>query len=172
MKLVAIACLAAACGSAPPPAAAPSTTGLSNTAAPEALGAHELVASLERTACFGSCPIYKVTVYGDGAIDWEGEQFVKVVGHATGRATPDQLSRLRAAFVHAGFTSFKSAYDHETITDQPGAEVSFRDGSRTRTVVHHDGDRSAPPSLSLLEDQIDDILETTRWIGTDKERGR
>ena len=39
-----------------------------------------LVITLERTACFGTCPIYKLTVYGDGRVEYEGERFVTVTG--------------------------------------------------------------------------------------------
>ena len=41
--------------------------------------------TLERTACFGTCPIYRVVVFKDGRIEYPGEQYVKVVGQAQRR---------------------------------------------------------------------------------------
>ena len=43
----------------------------------------EVVITLERTACFGVCPVYKLTVYGDGRVVYEGKRFVRVEGTIT-----------------------------------------------------------------------------------------
>ncbi len=40
----------------------------------------DVVITLERTQCFGSCPVYKLTVYGDGRVVYEGGGFVKIKG--------------------------------------------------------------------------------------------
>src|SRR3982751_4511189 len=42
--------------------------------------------TLERTACFGSCPIYKVTLRSDGTVIYEGKRFVEMIGTYKGRS--------------------------------------------------------------------------------------
>ncbi|RKX65008.1 MAG: hypothetical protein DRP41_03740 [Thermodesulfobacteriota bacterium] len=32
--------------------------------------------TLERTPCFGCCPVYKIKVYSSGLVEWEGIDFV------------------------------------------------------------------------------------------------
>jgi hypothetical protein len=49
--------LVAACSAAPEPAADYSN----------------MVITLERTACFGTCPIYRLTIQGNGQVVYEGE---------------------------------------------------------------------------------------------------
>ena len=40
----------------------------------------EVVITLERTACFGVCPVYKLTIYGDGRVLYDGIRFVRTEG--------------------------------------------------------------------------------------------
>lgn len=169
--LVLAVLLATGCGQpAPPPPEAPAQ--LSNAAPVTATEPHVVLATLERTACYGTCPIYKVTVYRDGAIEWAGEKFVKVVGAASGHATAAQLQKLRDAFARADYAALRDKYESYDVTDNPSAITSFSDGGRVKTVSHYYGDTHVPESLGQLETAIDEILETTRWVGTGEERGK
>ena len=44
--------------------------------------------TLERTFCHGDCPIYSVTITGDGTIRYHGDRNVRVIGDATVRVEP------------------------------------------------------------------------------------
>src|ERR1041385_1402009 len=48
-------------------------------------GSNDDSITLSRTACFGTCPIYTVTINSDGAVTFNGLRFVKNVGLAQGR---------------------------------------------------------------------------------------
>src|SRR4030081_2844013 len=50
--------------------------------------------TLERGPCFGTCPIYKVTIASDGAVAFEGRNFVKTKGTATGQIKPEDFNLL------------------------------------------------------------------------------
>ncbi|MCI0516543.1 MAG: DUF6438 domain-containing protein, partial [Woeseiaceae bacterium] len=41
--------------------------------------------TLERTACYGTCPMYKVTIASEGAVTFEGQRFTKTIGTAKGK---------------------------------------------------------------------------------------
>jgi Domain of unknown function (DUF6438) len=129
-----------------------------------------IVASLERTACYGTCPCYKVSIHADGRVEYHGEHFVKRKGDAAGQLTPAQLAALRDAFARADYFKLAASYDHPQISDAPGVVTSFTDGGRTKTVPHNRGDSTAPADLGRLEDRIDQIVAIEQWIGTDKER--
>jgi len=123
--------------------------------------------SLERTACYGRCPIYKVTVLRDGTVLWEGERFVKVTGKARGKLDDKALAALADAFKAADFFALKDKYESYDITDHPSAVVAFDDGKRKKTVRHYHGDRSAPKAVYELEDAVDRIVGTAKWVGRD-----
>ncbi|KQM27827.1 hypothetical protein ASE57_05630 [Sphingomonas sp. Leaf11] len=52
--------------------------------------------SYETSRCFGTCPVYRVTVQPDGSGVFEGRQFTKVVGIRSFRATPAQYRAFAA----------------------------------------------------------------------------
>ncbi len=127
-----------------------------------------VLASLERTACFGFCPVYTVTVHADGSVDYHGERFVVTQGDASGQLTAEQMTALRRAFADAGWDGFETDYTHRDVTDNPSAIIRFED----KTVSHYHGDHSAPEALTKLEDRFDQIVDVEQWIGTPDQRSK
>ena len=52
--------------------------------------------TLERTVCFGFCPIYKLTIHGNGLVEYDGDRNVTVSGHQTTQLTQAQVAELVA----------------------------------------------------------------------------
>jgi hypothetical protein len=159
--------LLAACGPAAVPPAAPA---IANTTPTAATPPHELVATLERQACYGWCPIYKIAIYRDGAVEYHGEEFVKVRGDAKGHVTDAQLADLDRFFAEAQYFTLADSYEHEDVTDNPYAITSYHQGARSKEIKHYYGDDHAPTSLTSLESQIDHLVSIEQWIGTEDER--
>ena len=136
-----------------------------DSSVPGAAGASPVLLTLERTACYGRCPIYKVTVLRDGTVQWEGERFVKTTGKASAKLSAATMTGLAKAFARAGFFALQDKYERYDVTDNPSAIVSFDDGTHKKTIRHYHGDTSAPKALYELEDRIDQLANTARWIG-------
>jgi hypothetical protein len=148
---------AAACGHKPPTGGGGGTPEpIGNTGDGAAVGPHEVMATLERTACYGTCPMYSLTVYRDGTVEYNGEQFVKT-----------QLDDL---FTSAHYFDLKDAYTDYDVTDNPSAKTSYSSGGKTKTIDHYYGDSDAPEVLSTIEDGIDKIVHIEQFIGTEQER--
>ncbi len=49
-------------------------------------------------------------------------------------------------------------------TDLPSAIVSVEDRGRSKRIEHDHGCRKAPPALASLENRIDQVAGTARWI--------
>ena len=94
LALALLAGLAAgpACASPPPPEP------LFNVS-PASVHDHAPLATLERTDCYGTCPVYKVTVFRDGTIEYVGSRYVKVTGKALGQISEDQVDKLEDLFL-------------------------------------------------------------------------
>jgi len=136
---------------------------------------HVLLASLERGVCYGTCPAYKLTVYRDGKVEYEGKNFVKKKGKASGTVTDSQLAALDKLFTDAKFTSeYKDAYTSYDVTDNPSANTAYlpAGGKKVKSVAHYYGDTHAPESLTELESKFDDIVKIERWIGTAADRDK
>lgn len=134
-------------------------------------GPHFLLASLERTACFGWCPVYKVEIFRDGVVEYEGKKYVKIQGQATGHVSAEQLLALEEQFRDRSFLTFEDAYERSHTTDCPSAYTTYAFHGFTKTVRHYLADDCAvPPSLTALEHEIDRVVQIEQWIGTATER--
>ncbi len=123
------------------------------------------VITLERTLCLGTCPAYKVTVYGDGRVIFEGQKHVKAKGRRTASISPRQVKQLISEFNTVNYFALKDRYfAPRSPTDYPSAITSITLNGRKKSVYHYLGDASAPQALTKLEDQIDAIVNTNRWI--------
>ncbi|HEX7336736.1 MAG TPA: DUF6438 domain-containing protein [Gemmatimonadales bacterium] len=126
---------------------------------------------LERSPCFGSCPVYTVAVSPDGAVTYQGRAHVRRVGAAEARVSRDQVTALLNELDRAGFFTFANRYVQgepacgRYVTDSPSATTTVTYRGRTKSVVHDYGCGSAPGALVVLERRIDEVLGTGKWTG-------
>jgi hypothetical protein len=127
------------------------------------------VITLERTACHGTCPIYRLAIFADGKVQYEGLDFVDVKGMQTGALTPDQVNELISTFKDADYFNLKDEYK-APVTDLATTITSFTQDGKTKTVTNYGGclegspDR-APQALCDLEKHIDFTAHTAQWTG-------
>ena len=133
--------------------------------APTEITFSDLVITLERTACRGTCPIYKLTIEGNGTVIYEGQDFVQVIGKETASLSSEQIQELVTAFEQAKFSTLTD-YTHEDTTDSPSVITSITLNGKTKTVNHYYGDNSAPQELFDLESKIDEITNSKQWTGS------
>lgn len=119
-----------------------------------------ILAVMERSPCLGECPVYTVTVYEDGVVEYEGRWHVKREGFVVADGSLQMLRAIRHAFARADFVRLAD-HSQPRCTDQPTVKLTYRG----RTIKHDHGDPSAPERLFVLEDSIDRILDTRRWVG-------
>jgi len=163
MRAAILAVVVAGCWTGPDPATAPQP--------PQVPHRRALRVMMERTPCFGWCPVYKVAIYRDGAVEYDGGNFVKTTGHATGTLGPEQIAALDELFRSHHYLELRDAYQEHRVTDMPSVHTSYTpQGQTPKRVKHYLGDDSAPHDLTEVEDGIDRIVHIEQWIGTDDER--
>jgi hypothetical protein len=128
-----------------------------------------LVIQFQRFGCYGDCPAYKLTIYGDGRTEYAGSDFVKQTGKAQGQIESEKMATLLAAFDKANFWTIDQ-YTEKTCactlcTDMPSATTEISDGNRSHLVEHYYGCQCAPKALWELERTIDKIANTEQWTG-------
>jgi hypothetical protein len=157
----------AGCAPRPPVPASPPQSAEQSSAAP----ADSVVLTLERTPCFGTCPVYRVTVTADGIVRFDGKSHVPRPGSAVGRVPKARLDSLLAELDAGGYFSFEEAYVvgspacGNAATDLPTVTTSVRLGGRSKRIEHYRGCAAAPEALSRLEERIDEVLNTAQWTG-------
>lgn len=123
-----------------------------------------LVITLERTACYGSCPSYKVEVHGDGTVLYNGKASIAMSGKHNGRIPQSSVLQLLEAFRAADYFSLDDTYAWD-ITDQSGCITSIAFDSVHKSVVDYVGDHAGmPDAVRELEETIDQIVGSEKWV--------
>jgi len=173
--VVGVAAFVAACGRGPAaPGVAEPTVPAATTATPSPevpIGPHELMVRLVRGACFGSCPVYAVSVYRDGSVVFVGKLFVKFQGRARGKVSAEALASIERVVEKYDFMSMGDRYTHGGGGDDSNSWITYRVGDRTKTVAHYDGDMDTRDAFGLfaIALRIDDVTDVGQWIGTREE---
>ena len=140
------------------------TTGCAQPQTPTPSDVKEVIITLERTECFGSCPVYRLTILGDGTVIYEGIRFAQVQGTNKTIISEDKIRQLVSEFQKIDYFSLRDSYEERNVTDMPSAITSLTINGNKKTVRHYHGDLSTPTELTELEDKIDEIVNTNQWI--------
>jgi hypothetical protein len=133
--------------------------------------ADDPVITLERTACFGGCPVYHLSVLTDGTVYYDGKAHVPRLGPDSARISPTQVQELVSEIEGAGYFSFPDRFTPNEpacgryATDSPSVITSIRRQGKTKRIEHDYGCSGAPGALMVLEQKIDKIAGSTRWTG-------
>ncbi|MDA2913447.1 ankyrin repeat domain-containing protein [Acidobacteriia bacterium AH_259_A11_L15] len=118
------------------------------------------VITLERTACFGTCPVYSLEIYADGTVIYEGKTFVGVTGRRRSHIPPSQVQQLVHAFLEIDYFSLKDSY-RASLPDGPTTITTLQLNGRIKRIENYG---SAPEELTELEYEIDRAVNTHQWL--------
>src|SRR5215467_4275748 len=109
---------------------------------------------MERKGCLGSCPAYTVVVHGDGRVEYEGREHVKVKGSRQGKTDRETVKWLVGVLAERNFMTIGDDYSandchcRRFCTDMPSAVTEVSVGSNSHRVWHYYGCTCAPEWLS------------------------
>ena len=142
--------------------------------------------TLERGACYGSCPDYRVTIQGDGRVEFDtgDDHFagssaqvhleynghnVLLPGHHSAQINPNTVQDLLDRFRAAHFFGLKDEYV-AGVTDNPTQKLTVRIGGKNKVLVDYVGTRAGmPEEVRELEDAVDEVAGTARWVSGNDE---
>ncbi|MEW5916750.1 MAG: DUF6438 domain-containing protein [Gemmatimonadota bacterium] len=136
-----------------------------------------LVVALERGACRGNCPEYRVELFESGRVLFTGAKNVAVTGAVTGTVRDGDLRAIKSLLSESGFASLDTAYVYgsttcgQYYTDLPMVVLWAKVGTIVRKVQYDPGCQGAPAILKTLPARIDSVAGTSTWIeGKEKEQ--
>lgn len=122
------------------------------------------VIRLSRGVCLGNCPIYEVSIDGNGVVTFDGQRYVAVERQLKYRVSVAEVTRLLDRFKAADFFSLDNDYQAD-VTDIPGFKVSLEYGGVTKSVIDYMGLAvGMPVSVVRLEEEIDRMAGVDRWL--------
>ena len=110
----------------------------------------QLAVSLEKTACFGTCPVFKIKIYKNGDAIFEGKKFVKKTGLIKFKVKQNEIQKILAKAKNIKFTKMLNEYT-EKITDLPTTYIQIKE----KKIKDYYG---APKKLKDLEKLIEEIV--------------
>ena len=125
-----------------------------------------LVASLERTTCYGNCPYYEVKVYSNGLVTYNGRKNVEYLGLYEGRLSQQQIRQLLDKAKSVGYIHFENKYPIKGlgIIDFPVCITSVTEGAKKKMVYNRN---DSPQRLVEYQNFFDELIEELDW----KKRG-
>jgi hypothetical protein len=129
-------------------------------APPVADGAEITEISLERTPCYGSCPVDQVILRSDGTAAYIGTRFVQKAGRYSGTFHRGDFFRLAKLLESQGFFDLQERYAIEA-TDLPSIITSATRGGAAKKVVNY-GD-AGPVILWGVERAIRGVAADIEW---------
>ncbi len=156
----------------------------------------ELSLSMKRSFCaWGGCPIYDLTIQPDGKVIFEDKKYTKTIGKTESKLEKEKIKQLITEIEKANFFSLHNTYNYDSnncpvfMSDSPSTTLYIKLNGKEKTINHNWGcwvdiptendsastkpkknwsPRIFPQELYLLENKIDEIVETKRWIGERK----
>jgi hypothetical protein len=127
----------------------------------------------ERTMCYGSCPIYKVEIYNDGLVKWNGIGYVSKIGEYEWNLSAKKIDKLSNLIQQFNFQNYEYRTLDGFATDHPNCiiTIEYLDGF-DKEIDHYLGDQleedylieSEEISLFDFENKIEQIVGTRKYI--------
>jgi hypothetical protein len=116
---------------------------------------------LERTACYGTCPVYKVVLRNNGSLEYEGIQNVKRIGKYRGKINLWGFNKLAQLIEKSKFMEMQDRYSID-MTDMPTVytTVVYAGGKKKRIMNFGN---AGPVELWAIEQLIDKLVEEAQW---------
>jgi hypothetical protein len=125
----------------------------------------DMVVHLSRGVCYGTCPIYGLTVKADGTVNFDGKEYTKTIGQADGHIDEGKLKALIQEFKAADYFDLDDDYTSgDCATDHPTVSTALTINGVSKEIKHDTG-CEAPEGLVTLEQRIDELVGSEKWVG-------
>jgi hypothetical protein len=127
---------------------------------------------LQRGACEHRCAVYKIVIFADGSVIYDGLSYVRRPGLVKSNISLEALGNLLREAQAAHFFELKARYGYGATdgcdsirSDAPAVTLSIATGGQSKVILHHLRCVSAESDrLKQLEDSIDSSVNSARWI--------
>jgi hypothetical protein len=124
-----------------------------------------IVITIDRSSCFGRCPVYSAEIHGDGTVVYVGKSYVMEKGERRSTISPENLQQLIKEFRRINYFSLEDRYETDengnTVSDLPTTTTSICLDGRKKTVVNY---AYAPREVHELQDKIDSLAGLNKFI--------
>lgn len=117
------------------------------------------VLEMRKGICFGTCPVYIITVFDNGMMHYMGERYVDKLGLYQKQLSRTEYDQLIEAFDNADVWQYPDKYDSD-IPDLPSTRISYFKKDSNKTILWKN--KAAPP-LRQLANKLQAYAEDPGW---------
>ncbi|MEO9947159.1 MAG: DUF6438 domain-containing protein [Paraglaciecola sp.] len=134
------------------------------------------VFSLAKMPCFGTCPVYEVSVFSDGVIVFNGEAHTKLKGIYRLPNDSDLFQRILRLLDNSDFQTFRDNYGwtpegeespcKEEWTDHPSTMLTMQYANSNKTVYHYHGCKGfeREEELEAIENSLFELIGLQSYV--------
>lgn len=117
--------------------------------------------SMERTMCYGPCPVYKVTFCSDGTAYYEGEAHVEKLGIYKGIIDDNDFESLLTLMEKLSFKGLSDEYSTPVTDCANTITTMLVNGDEVKKVNNYA--EAGPVEIWAIEKVIDGIINDIYW---------
>lgn len=121
-----------------------------------------LVAVLEKTTCYGKCPVFEVRLFSNGHLTYLGKKEVAMLGRYEAWTDLTLLEKVKAAAYQVHYFQLAEVYptNQRQIEDIPLTITYLNFDDREKTIMNNYG---SPKALRDFEDLLEGLLLKVNW---------
>jgi hypothetical protein len=119
----------------------------------------EVKFSLKKSACFGKCPTYKLTINHGGYATFEGVANIDKLGIYGKQISKDQFKLLKKAFENSNFETYPTKFQSQ-IADLPTNTIGFHNGKSFKEIS---GKEERPEQVMQLQFLLEKVADSGNW---------
>lgn len=119
--------------------------------------------SMDKGSCFGSCPVYTLSIDNKGYATFEGERFTDKVGKHGLQLQSQKLDEIATAFSSADLASYDDNYPSD-ISDLPITTIAYINNTFQKRIS---GKVERPEKIKELQSMLEDIAQMDGWMSLD-----
>ena len=134
---------------------------IANTEKPEeaespVISIEDPIIVMSKGACFGTCPVYTISISDTGEMLFEGKRNTKKLGKYSKKLDLVSLKNLLGKFEEYKFMELDDFYESK-ISDTPSISISYTNSDTTKTVI---GKSERPQRVHRIQKEIELIAES------------
>jgi hypothetical protein len=120
----------------------------------------DVFATMEKTPCYGTCPIYKLMILKTGKAFYQGIDHVERIGKFETTFSKAEMDMILKKADEIGFWELADEYD-SPVTDFPTTITSLRKGNKTKVIANRVG---GPSELRAYENFLEKLLRERDFV--------
>lgn len=116
--------------------------------------------NMQKTKCFGNCPVYDAAIYPDGTVAYNGDENVNRIGYYEFKLTKNELNSIKKDIADLDVMNLSNDYDGN-ITDVPSTILMFFQNGSTKKIKAR---YNIPPKLQSFINKMHKLINKKNEI--------